>query len=88
MGNILGSNVFNLLGILGSTALVAPQSVNTQILWLDAPLMLALTVLLVPVLRSGSRMSRAEGATFLCAYAVYLWALFVWAPDAFPAAAA
>jgi cation:H+ antiporter len=72
VGNVLGSNVFNILGILGLTAVVAAPEVAPQVLRLDAPLLVALTLLLFPILRSGARISRGEGALLFAAYAVYL----------------
>lgn len=83
IGNILGSNVFNLLGILGLTSLLSAQAVDPQILGFDAPLMVGLTLALIPILRSGSRIARGEGAALLGVYAIYLWLLFTWAPTAF-----
>lgn len=71
VGNILGSNIFNLLGILGVTAAVRPQAIDTQVFRLDAPLMLATAILLAFFMRSGSRLSRPEGACMLLCYATY-----------------
>ncbi|RMH24157.1 MAG: sodium:calcium antiporter [Planctomycetota bacterium] len=71
VGNILGSNIFNLLGILGITAAVRPQTIDRQVFRLDAPLMLATTILLAFFMRSGSRLSQPEGACMLLCYAAY-----------------
>ncbi len=71
VGNILGSNIFNLLGILGITAAVRPQPIDPQVFRLDAPLMLATAILLAFFMRSGSRLSRPEGAFMLLCYAAY-----------------
>lgn len=72
LGNILGSNVFNILGILGATGVVSPVPVPPQILAVDAWVMLAATVALVVVVRTGWRVSRIEGAGLLGAYVAYL----------------
>ena len=72
LGNILGSNVFNILGILGATGAVVPVPVPPQILAMDAWVMLAATVALVVVVRTGWRVSRMEGAGLLTGYAGYL----------------
>jgi len=85
VGNILGSNVFNLAGILGLAALLQPQELNPQVLALDAPVMLALSLALIPILVTGSRISRGEGAFLLLVYAGYLWTLLRWAPAWFGA---
>ena len=66
LGNVLGSNIFNLLGIPGATSLIHPISVNPQAARLDLWVMLAAAaVLLLPIMRSGSRVSRLEGALLL-----------------------
>lgn len=76
VGNILGSNIFNILGILGITAAVRPQAIAPQIFRLDAPLMLATAVLLAVFMRSGSKLSRPEGAVMLLGYAAYIGFLY------------
>lgn len=85
VGNILGSNIFNVLGILGVTTLVAPQRVRDQVLWLDTPVMIALSIALLPIVTSRARISRAEGAALLIAYGAYLSVLFLFAPSWFGA---
>jgi cation:H+ antiporter len=71
-GNIVGSNIFNALGITGATALVAPIAVPGEIIRLDVWVMMATAVLLVLFAVSGWRVSRWEGAVCLIAYAGYL----------------
>jgi len=72
LGNVLGSNIYNVFGILGVTAAVHPLTVPDEIARLDIWVMLAATLLLLLFAFSGSRLSRAEGAIFLAAYAVYI----------------
>jgi cation:H+ antiporter len=84
VGNILGSNIFNLLGILGTTCIVRPQRVSEQVLWLDAPLMILLSIALLPIMSTRARISRSEGAVLVGAYLAYLVVLFVFAPGWFP----
>lgn len=72
LGNIIGSNIFNVLGILGTCALVRPQSVSGEVLRVDLPLMVLATLALVPVLKTGGQISRVEGAFLVGSYAVYL----------------
>lgn len=74
-GNIVGSNIYNILGILGITAILEPIRVPPEILRTDIWIMLGATVLLVFFSTSGWRISRTEGGTFLAAYGAYL--LFV-----------
>ncbi|MFI4894111.1 MAG: calcium/sodium antiporter [Phycisphaerales bacterium JB058] len=83
VGNILGSNVFNVLGILGLTCVVLPQEVSRQSLMLDLPVMLAVSLACLPIMMSGSRITRAEGALLIVFYAAYAVALFAWAPGWF-----
>lgn len=73
VGNIIGSNLFNLLGVLGFTALVAPSplSVSPNALDFDLPVMLGVAVLCLPVFYSGYRVTRAEGLLFLGLYLAY-----------------
>lgn len=72
VGNVIGSNIFNALGIVGVCASVAPQAVNHTLLVRDAPLMLAASLALLPIMRSGGRISRAEGGVLLGAYVAYV----------------
>ena len=73
VGNVIGSNVFNLLGVLGFTALVAPTplSVSPNALAFDLPVMLGVAVLCLPVFYTGYRVTRAEGLLFLALYLAY-----------------
>jgi len=71
-GNIVGSNIFNILGIGGATALVSPIAVPAEIVRFDIWVMLAAAFLLVAFATTGWRVSRTEGALFLIAYAAYL----------------
>ncbi|EPL09385.1 K+-dependent Na+/Ca+ exchanger related-protein [Pseudomonas sp. CF161] len=73
VGNVIGSNLFNLLGVLGFTALVAPMplSVSPNALDFDLPVMLGVAVLCLPVFYSGYRVTRAEGLLFLGLYLAY-----------------
>ena len=72
VANIIGSNIFNILGILGVTALIAPIPVAPAIVRGDMWWMIGTTVLLLPLLRSGARLSRAEGGVLLGVYATYI----------------
>ena len=72
VGNVIGSNIFNVLGIAGLCACVAPQAVSPEMLRIDIPLMLLATIALIPIMRSGGRISRAEGGVLLLGYLAYL----------------
>lgn len=84
VGNIVGSNIFNTLMILGATALVAPVAITKSNLKKDIPLNIAVTVLLILLGKSASlfglgatdSLSRAEGGILLLIFAIYLWNSF------------
>jgi cation:H+ antiporter len=73
IGNVLGSNIYNVLGIAGATGLIAPTAIPAGIAGFDAPLMLAVSLLLLVVARTGWRIGRREGGLLLGLYAAYLW---------------
>jgi cation:H+ antiporter len=75
VGNIVGSNIFNIFGILGACALAGPQTVDRWVVAVDAPVMMLATLALVPILRRDGCITRAEGAALLAGYAAYLAAL-------------
>jgi cation:H+ antiporter len=76
VGNILGSNIFNLLGILGASALVQPLNVSGRIAAFDQWIMLGVAVLLFVFLHTGRRLSRLEGGVLLLGYSVYIIASY------------
>ncbi|SOD95188.1 calcium/sodium antiporter [Caenispirillum bisanense] len=75
LGNVVGSNIFNILGILGVTAIVSPLTVPAEILQRDAWVMLGATVALIAAVMLLRRIGRATGAVFVGAYAVYVGVL-------------
>ncbi|RNF35973.1 calcium/sodium antiporter [Paracoccus methylarcula] len=75
LGNVVGSNIFNILAILGITSVVAPLPVPSQMLHFDLWVMLGSSLLLAPFLFRGIPMTRQVGAAFLAAYAAYVWVL-------------
>lgn len=74
IGNILGSNIFNVLGILGVTALIAPIPVAARFLSFDLPVMVAASLVLTGLLVAWSRIGRLTGIGLLLAYITYIWA--------------
>lgn len=74
VGNAVGSNLFNLLSVLGLTALVAPSgvAVSDDALRLDMPIMLAVAVACLPVFFNGYLLKRWEGALFVLYYLAYI----------------
>lgn len=72
LGNVIGSNIYNALGILGVTALVRPIPVPPEIAQLDIWVLVAATAVLMLFLRSGWRLRGWEGGALLLLYAAYL----------------
>ncbi|MGB5510812.1 MAG: calcium/sodium antiporter [Woeseiaceae bacterium] len=71
IGNVLGSNIFNLLGILGVSALLQPLPVHLRVLQFDQWVMLGTSLLLLLFLYTGRRLSRLEGGILLLGYGLY-----------------
>jgi cation:H+ antiporter len=74
-GNVVGSNIFNILFILGTTAVVTPVAVPPEIVRFDIWVMLAATLALFVVVVSGFRITRREGFALLAAYTLYIGVL-------------
>ena len=72
IGNIIGSNLFNILGTLGLSGLIHPVQVPRGIIVSDNLWMLGLTLLLFPVIFTGRRIARWEGILLLASYGLYL----------------
>jgi cation:H+ antiporter len=72
IGNVIGSNLFNILGILGLSALVTPLPVAPGLIASDAWWMLGVTLLLLPLMFTSFRVSRWEGLLLFGAYGAYL----------------
>ena len=74
VGNAIGSNLFNLLAVLGVTALVSPNAipVAASAVQVDIPVMVAVAVACLPIFANGHVLRRWEGIAFLVAYAAYL----------------
>ena len=84
VGNIVGSNIFNTLMILGVTALVAPMAITKSNLRKDIPLNIVVTILLILLGRSATMLgigntdsvSRLEGVLLLVIFGIYMWSTF------------
>ncbi len=71
IGNIVGSNIFNILAILGISSLISGITVSEQVL-IDVGIMLAFSLVLIPIMRSGFVISRKEGIVLIAGYVGYV----------------
>jgi len=72
IGNVIGSNLFNTLGVAGGVAAIIPLSVPAQLGQFDLWIMMAATLVILAYLALGARMARREGILFLGAYGLYI----------------
>ncbi len=75
VGNIIGSNIFN-MGILGLVSVIHPVSVSPGLLKFEFPVMAFFALLVLPVMRTGHKVSRAEGLLLLIFYSAFILMLF------------
>ncbi len=75
IGNVIGSNLFNILIILGLTGLVSPLPVQDSLVGSDCWWMLGVTAVLLPILLNGRKVHRWEGAILMISYGLYLFLL-------------
>jgi len=75
IGNVLGSNIFNTLAVLGSASAIRPITISNDVLVRDLPVMLVMTLLLFPFLRTGYTLRRWEGVLLLLIYVSYIGTL-------------
>jgi cation:H+ antiporter len=76
LGNILGSNMFNILGIMGVVTIVTPVPVPAQIMDFDVWFMFGISVLVLPLMITRGRLNRLESGGLVALYLAYLWAQF------------
>jgi len=74
LGNVVGSNIFNVLFILGLSALIVPLVVSQQLVRLDVPLMIALSVIVL-ILSLDENLSRTDGIMLVAGLVIYAWFL-------------
>lgn len=76
IGNVIGSNIFNILAIIGVVGLIGPTAVERGILFLSLPILILYTLALAPILKTGFKITRTEGAVLLGSYFLYLYFIF------------
>jgi len=75
LGNILGSNIYNVLGIGGAIALLAPTAIPAKIVAYDIWIMVCVSALILVLGRSGWRIGRREGLILVSLYVAYVWSI-------------
>lgn len=76
LGNVMGSCIYNVLGIAGATGLMAPTTIPAEVVRYDAPVMLVASVAMLVFARTGHRLTRIEGFLLLTAYGAYIYSLW------------
>ena len=76
VGNVLGSNIFNILAVLGIAAIIQPLQVNSASLRIDMPVMLFFSIFLIPIITWKSVLTRGQGVLLLIGYCAYVFWLF------------
>lgn len=74
VGNVIGSNVFNILMVLGACAIIVPFNAMDSVV--HTFFLLLITIIMFPVLYTGHVISRKEGALLLSLYGIYIWYIF------------
>ena len=77
VGNVVGSNIFNVLSILGITALISPVAVSPEAFRFSLPAVAAASILMLPIIISGLVIDRIEAGLLLVSYGAYVATLFV-----------
>lgn len=76
IGNVVGSNIYNILATLGAAGAIAAPLGGGEVGWVDSGVMIGLSVLMAAIAWTGFMLRRWEGALLLAVYAVYLWHLW------------
>lgn len=79
VGNVVGSNIFNIMGVLGLSGVISAGgiTVSEAALWFDIPVMIAVAIACLPIFFTGSLIARWEGALFLLYYCIYTISIMI-----------
>lgn len=79
VGNVVGSNIFNILAVLGVAAMTSPVGVNvaSSALWMDIPIAIMVAIACMPIFLTGNTINRWEGGIFIAYYVLYSVHLFL-----------
>lgn len=72
VGNVVGSNVFNVLAVLGTSSLARPLDIAQSVIFVEAPVMIVVSILLLPFVWSTLRVTRPEGVILVAAYVAFV----------------
>ena len=72
VGNVVGSNVFNILAVLGAASFTRPLGVSDSVIFVEAPVMLVVSILLLPFVWTTLRLTRPEGGILVAAYVAFV----------------
>ncbi|QSW98452.1 calcium/sodium antiporter [Haloterrigena alkaliphila] len=76
IGNVVGSNIYNILAVLGVVAVITPIDITASTLRLELPVLVAFTIVLVAMMGYGRRLTRLDGAALVVGYGVFIYLLF------------
>ena len=76
LGNVLGSNIYNILGIGGTVGLIAPTAIPPEIAGFDSLVMVGVSLLALAFARTGMRIGRREGGVLVAGYVGYVWVIW------------
>ena len=73
IGNLIGSNVFNILAILGITAIIEPIAISKTLAGFDMYIMLGISILVLPLMYFGKKLGRLKGLFLVLFYFIYIF---------------
>jgi cation:H+ antiporter len=73
VGNVIGSNMFNLMMVMGGTAVIKPFRLGNELLSRDLPVMILFSAVMVPILYVRHRLDRITGLIMLLGYGLYVY---------------
>lgn len=77
IGNLIGSNIFNIFSVVGITSIVSPLPVNKDLMGLDIWWMLGIAIIIFPIMRSGFKVSRWQGLFMVLLYISYIFTVLL-----------
>jgi cation:H+ antiporter len=73
VGNVIGSNIFNICMVIGLVSMISPFRVDQLILNREFLIMLAFSILVLPLAMHGKTLTRAKGTLFFLGYGCFIW---------------